>query len=241
MVLKKEKKNKSLPFWTQILIIISIGIVISGFVFWAINKNIEESKEKDLKKNTVTFSYQDGTKIEMKKVSDGKGVFPPNIDYKGVFRGWSSSINEVTEDIEAHPMIMDITEENLFYFNSVYVKEGEEFAIELFLDGQVNLTNAELILSYDSDVMEFITTKDSEFCKIKTSKKDELTLNVSSKTPIERKTLLSCLTFKAKEKDVFATEIEISCKNGKTTEDGKETPATVSTLNNKIYYLQEVD
>lgn len=158
-----------------------------------------------------------------------------------VFRGWSGAFNNVTADIEVHPQFMDITDENLFYFNSVYVQEGKEFSVDVKLGGEVNLSSATLSISYDSEVMDFIKSEDEGVCKVTKEKDGELKLSIQNDVPVTEPTQLSQLTFKAKEKDVYATQIDLSCKDGKYMEKGAEKPATTATLNNKIYYLQEVE
>ena len=242
---QKAKQKKKLPFWLQIVIIIVIGVIISGIVFFIVSNiktNIKnEEAQSNAGKHTVTFAEQDGTVIETKKVSDGKGVFPPTCKTDKVFRGWSGAINEVTADTEVHPQFMDITDENLFYFNSVYVQEGKEFTVDVQLGGEVNLSSATLSISYDPEVMEFVNSKDESVCKVTKDKDGELKLSIQGDAPVTEPTQLSQLTFKAKEKDVYATQIDLSCTDGKFKEKGAEKPATTATLNNKIYYLQEVE
>lgn len=243
---KEPQKKKRFPFWLQILIIIGIGVIASGVVFFIILsiKGTSETKkevEDDSDKHTVTFAYQDGTVIEKKKVSDGKGVFPPDYETDMIFRGWSGAINEVTMDIEVHPQFMEITDENLFCFNSVYAQEGKEFSIDVKLDGNVNISSATLSISYDPEVMEFVQSKDESVCEVSKVKDGELKLSLQSDEPITKAIQLSQLTFKAKEKDVYATQIDLSCTDGKCVEKGVEKPATTATLNQKIYYLQEVE
>lgn len=238
----KKRKNKIvLPFWLQILAIIVVGIIFSVVVFLIISSVLNKDKESNVEKHSVTFAYQDGTVIDTKKASDGKGIFPPDFETNGVFRGWSGAINNVTSDIEVHPILMDISDENLFYFDSLYVKEGDEFAIDLLLAGEVNLSSADLTVSYDTDVMEYVKSDSKDYCEIKEGEEGVLNFILSSDIPITEKTLLSQITFRSKEMDVYASQIDLSCKNGKIVKEGKEQPTTVSTINNKIYYLQEVE
>ena len=241
----EKKQRKRIPFWLQIFIILLCGILASGIIFLiSQNRKMAESKKDvDIKEQyTVTFAYQDGTVIDTKTVSEGKGVYPPIPETDNVFRGWSGSINHVTSDIEVHPLFFNIVDdENLFYFNSQYVKEGDEFSIDVMLAGAVSLSKAELTVSYDPEVMEFISVTDSDVCKVKEVDKDKFILSLESETPLTEKRLLSQLTFKALEKDVQSTQIDLSCKNAEVIEAGKAMPATVSTINNNIYYLQEVD
>lgn len=238
---KSKKKKKKIPFWAQILVIICIGAIISAVVFFFVSNIKKEEVKQESERHTVTFAEQDGTVIETKKVSDGRGVFPPECNSDMVFRGWSGAVNEVTADTEVHPQFMEITDDNLFYFNSVYVQEGKEFTVDVKLGGMVNISSATLLVSYDSEVMEFIKSKDESICKVSKNKDGELTLSLQSNSKIAESTQISQLTFMALEKDVYATQIDLSCKDGKIKERGVEKPATVATINNKIYYLQEVE
>lgn len=243
---KKCSEKKKFPFWAQIAIIIGIGLVVSGAVLVVVlgikSTTIDtNSGNGSTEKHTVTFAEQDGTVIETKAVSDGKGVFPPECKTDMVFRGWSGAFNNVTADTEVHPQFMEITDENLFYFNSVYVQEGKEFTVDVKLGGKVNLSSATLSISYDPEVMEFVKSEDESVCKVAKKEDGELTLSLQVDSVITKPAQLSQLTFKAKEKDVYATQIDLSCTDGKYIEKGAEKPATVATLNNKIYYLQEVE
>lgn len=243
---KKKKQPKAqlrkIPLWLQITIILLCGVVLSIAVLFIVKgiKTTEKQNSSD-ESYTVTFAYQDGTVIDEKSVVSGKGVFPPMPDSDNVFRGWSGAINSVESDIEVHPMFYEITDdENLFYFNSVYVQEGEEFTIDLELSGQVNLSSTELTVSYDTEVMEYVKSDCTDICKETEHKSGEIKLSVDSSSPLTANSSLAQITFKAKKKDVYATEIEVSCTDAVIKEAGKETTVTASTINNKIYYLQEV-
>lgn len=243
---KSKKQKKKCPFWLQILIIVGLGAIVSGAVFFIIfsiknTNNKNETSDTNTEKHTVTFAEQDGTVIETKTVSEGKGVFPPECKTGMVFRGWSGAFNNVTADTEVHPQFMEISDDNLFYFNSVYVQEGKEFTVDVKLGGKVKLSSATLSISYDPEVMEFVKSEDERVCNIAKKEDGELTLSLQSDSAITEATQLSALTFKAKEKDVYATQIDLSCTDGKYIEKGAEKPATTATLNNKIYYLQEVE
>ena len=238
---KENAKRKPIPFWAQIAIILICGAAIAGAVYGAGRYVKWRQYEDSLPLYTVTFAYQDGTVIEAKQVKDGRGVFPPDFDAPGVFQGWSKPINEVTADIEVHPLYHTIEDENLFCFDSVYVKEGDEFSIALTLDGEVNISSAELTISYDTDVMEFVGAQNEDRCTVKDGGDGNLILSLQSDTPVVERTTLAEIRFKALKKDVYSSQIDLICKEPKVSQSGVEVPATASTLNNKIYYLQEVD
>lgn len=239
MSLKKAKRLR-MPFLAQITVILSIGVAVSLSVLFLSHCYKAKIVDENAAEYTVAFAYQDGTVIEKKTVKEGKGVFPPEFETEGVFRGWSSPINNVTADIETHPVIYTINDENLFYFNSVYVKEGKKFTVDLTLAGEVHISSAQLTLEYDNEVMKFIKSSDSEICSVTDNKDGTLTIALDSGTPLTEKTILSQLTFKSKKKDVASSRIDLVCKNGKIVENGKEESATVSTINNQIFYLQGV-
>lgn len=217
-----------------------VGVVASG-IAWAIarNKPIKEA-EPPLEKHTVTFAYLDGTVIDTKEVEHGKGVFPPELNDAGIFRGWSKGINAVETDIEAHPVYHLITENNLFYFDSVYVQEGKEFSLDVYVGGYVSVSSGELTLAYDPEVLDFLDSKNMEQCSVVKSTDGELLISFESDSPIKMETLLSQLRFLAKEKDAYATEITLKASNMKVIADGQETPADCATINNKVFFLQEV-
>ncbi len=239
--MKKEKKRKSLPFWAQIILILACGAILGGAVYGTIRYVKWRQYEDSLPIYTVTFAYQDGTTIETKHVKEGRGVYPPEFNAPGVFQGWSKPINNVKADTEVHPLYYTIADENLFCFDSVYVKEGDEFTIKLILTGEVNISSAELTVSYDTNVMEFAGTNGENHCSISNEGDGKLIVCLNSDEPIKEETLVSEIKFKALKKDVYSTQIDLSCKNAKVSQSGVDAPATVSTLNNKIYYLQEAD
>lgn len=225
----------------QIAAILLAGILASGAAFWIAREYASKRQNENLAKHTVTFAYQDGTVIETKEVTHGKGVFPPKLTEKGVFRGWSNGFNAVVADIEAHPVYHNITENNLFHFDSVYVQEGNEFTLDICVGGYVSISSGELSLEYDAEVLEFLDSKDMVKCTVSESTKGELVICFNSDAVIKTETLLSQLRFRAKEKDVYATEVTLQASNVKTVVEGQEIPAECATINNKIFFLQEVE
>ncbi len=246
---KKEKKTQAeekskrsgLPFWLQIVLILLGGIILSGAAYVVVQNKIEADREAKKPRHTVTFAYQDGTVIDTRQVKEGAGTFPPDFVTDGVFQGWSTGFNEVMSDIETHPMVYDIVyDENLFYFDAVYVQEGNQFTIDLKLAGSVYISTAELSLEYDAEVMDYVESSNTGYCTVTKEDDGKLNVKLNSENPLTEGCLLSSITFFAKPKDVYSTQINLSCISGTLSVDGKETPATVTTINNKIYYLQEV-
>ena len=231
--MKEKKDRKKLPFWIQITAILLVGALASVAVFFI-------AKDIKAEKYTVTFAYQDGTVIDNKEAKTGKGVFPPDFSTEGVFRGWSAPINNVKTDIEVHPMIYDIVEDNLFYFNSQYVKEGKQFGFDIIIGGKVNVLSGELTIYYDKDVLDFQNADCIEGAKISEKKKGELLISFGFDKAITEKSVLSNLKFKSKKVDAYSTELQLSAQNVKSTEKGKEVPAVYATINNDIFFLQEV-
>ena len=229
----KAKDNKKLPFWIQITSIILVGVMASAAVFFIV---------KDIKaeKYTVTFAYQDGSVIEKKEVKKGKGVFPPDFSTDGVFRGWSAAINNVESDIEVHPMVYDIVEDNLFYFDSLYIKEGKKFTLDINLGGKVNALSGELTISYDKDVLEYKSADCMKGVEISETDKGELLIKFGFDDALTKKSVLSSITFKSKKVDAYSTELLLTAKDVKSVENGKEVPAVYATINNDIFFLQGV-
>lgn len=238
----KDHTQKILPFWLQIVLILACGGVLSIGAYIFAHNNREVERESSMLKHTVTFAYQDGSIIETRSVAEGTGTLPPKFETDGVFRGWSGAINEVKSDIEVHPMVYELAgDENLFCFDSVYVQEGKQFSINLRLIGSVSISNAEIEIEFDSEVMDYLQDSSIDICTV--SKKDEgtLVLTLDSDTALKEATQLSTLTFISKGKDVLTTQINLHCISGTLIINEVEIPATVSTINNKIYYLQEVN
>lgn len=237
------KKIKNAPLWLQVLLILLIGVIASIIVLLCINlPKLGGSDEKlNDEEYTVTFAYQDGTVIDTKKVKEGFGVFPPSFETDCVFRGWSSAVNHITSNIEVHPLLYTIVEENLFYFDSVYVKEGGKFTLELYVAGNVNFNDCELELEYDAEVMDFIASETSENCSVRKLEEGKLSFTVTSNSTIAEKTKLADLTFLAKEKDVYSSQVTLASKGATVKTNGKDLPVDSATINNQIYYLQEVE
>ncbi len=233
----RNKRKISIPFWVQISVILLAGVIASGIIlFLAPGKQQPEQKI-----HTVTFAYPDGTVIETKSVKEGNGVFPPNLEIDGVFRGWSAGFNAVNADIEVHPVFYSIKEENLFYFDSVYAKEDTEFVLDLYVAGIVNLSSATITLSYDADVLEVKEIHGITSLEISENKAGELTISFSESTPLTQKTKISQLTFYAKKMDAYSTQVNLVARDAQIFINGSTQPATCATINNKIYFLQEVE
>ncbi len=231
-----NKRKQGIPFWLQIAVIIVVGVAASAVV-WI---TMTAKPPRDIVKHKVTFAYADGTIIETKEVEDGKGVYPPEISHKGVFRGWSAGFNRVTEDVEVHPVFHAIKEDNLFYFDSVYVKEGDQFSLELCLGGKVNVSSGVLTLIYDTEVLEYVPTSENALCEITQGEAGEVTIVFDSDSPITKESALAQLTFIAKKKDAYSTEVGLSAKDVMIVSNGQNVPADCATINNAIYFLQEV-
>ena len=230
----KKNHTKKDPFWIQIVLILFAGALVSIVSLYAI-------KEFRAERHTVTFAYQDGTIIETQKVKEGSGVCPPEFTCDGVFQGWNGRINYVEADIEVHPLIYSIREENLFFFNSLYVREGRKFTLNIWVGGKVCISSGTISISYDPNVLKFVKSSDVVDCNITEETKGEIKIHFNHEAGISEKMILAQLTFKALKKDAYCTELSLSAENVKGVVDGREVPTNYATLNNKIYFLQEVD
>ncbi len=179
--------------------------------------------------------------MKKKQVHHGNGVLPPDLATEDVFRGWSAPFNAVTRDMETHPSLYYSKEDdNLFCFDSVYVREGEEFTIELMLRGKVCISSAELTLAFDGEVMDYLGSEVSEYFAVEPTASGALNLRLNSPQLIQEPTLLARIQFRAKPMDVYFTQISLQSKQATTVVSDQELPVTISTINNNIYYLQEV-
>lgn len=239
--MEKKHKKGHLPIWAQLLLIILCGVIASVGAYYLTQKKIAATREAQKPRYTVTFAYQNGSPIATRQVKEGCGTFPPDIETNGVFQGWNGAFNEVMADIEVHPMCYELNgDENLFCFNAVYAQEGTDFAFDLRLSGNVNISKAQIEIEFDSEVMDYVQATPCEYCKVEESGEGLLLLEVDSKEPITVETVLASLTFHALKKDVYSTQINLRCISGALSVDGKEISVPVTTINNKIYYLQEV-
>lgn len=238
----RSNKRESIPFPIQIILILLFGVVLS-IIAVAIIRERFNPNNKDLIDSVylVTFAQQDGTIIETKTVHEGKGVTPPEYETEGVFRGWSNPFNAVTSNVETHPMVYQVADENLFCFNSVYAKEGEQFTIQLNLTGAVYISDADLIIEYDPLVMDYVFSNCAECCAVSEAESGKLNVEMRTEYPVDEEIQLAELTFYAKPENVYSTQINLRCMNGTLKTGTKAFPVTVSTINNKIYYLQEVE
>ena len=222
------------PLWLQLVLILLVGIILSVVVLWIV---LDYTAER----HTVTFAYGDGTVIAAAQVKDGHGVFPPVPVSDKVFRGWDKALNNVTGDLEVHPTFFNIANDNLFYFDSLYVKEGKTFKLDLYVAGTVCFSMGEIEVCYDPEVMEYKKASAFDACTITEAEPGKLLVTVESGENITEKTLLSSISFKTKKKDVYSSQISLTAKSVQYRSAGQMLPADCATLNNKIYFLQEVD
>ena len=228
-----DKKKKGVSLLFQIVAILLIGIIASSGTYLFI-------QDKNRERFTVTFAYGNGEIIEQKVVKSGNGVIPPDCDTEAVFRGWDKTINHVSADMEVHPSFYKIVEDNLFYFDSVYAQEGRKFSIDLMLAGKVNISNGELTLKYDEKVMRYMSFDSSKTIEIAKTKPGEIVVRFSGDDILTEKTKLAQITFYAKRKDVKYSQITLSANEANVWFNGEEIPADCATINNNIYFLQEV-
>lgn len=228
-----KKERKGIPLWVQLIAILLVGVLASVGVFLFV-------KDSKIERFTVTFADQDGNVIEEKVVKNGKGVIPPVFETDLVFRGWDTTINNVTSDIEAHPDFYRIVEDNLIYFNSVYVQEGKSFVVDLTLAGNVNISDGEVTLNFDNEVMSYKSFKGYGITDVKETAEGELTIAFNSDTPLTEKTQLAQIEFYAERKNVNNTQISLKANKANLVVKGDKKFADCATINNKIYFLQEV-
>ena len=233
---KASKKSRQFPFWLQIVLILAVGAAVSVIILL-----VARSRSSDREKGdtfTVTFCYQDGTLIDQMEAERGKGVEPPQYIGEEIFRGWNTAINYVTSDTEAHPILYQIVEDNLFYFDSVYVQEGSAFSLDLFVGGNVNVSSGSLTIEYDPDVLSYQRT--SGLCEASEDEPGVLRLEFSEDAPITEKTQLASIKFEAKEVDAYSTEVLLSAEEATLRVKGTEQAVDFATINNQVFFLQEL-
>ncbi len=228
-----KKVKIKIPLWMQIVLILIIGIIASASVYLI-------SQEINSEKFVVKFAYLDGSIIEEKKVKSGEGVMPPKLESDEVFLGWSAAINNIESDIEVHPQFYNIVEDNLFYFDSQYVKEGKNVKIDIYVGGNVNFNKGELSIDYDNAILNYKKSNCADGVSVSNTEDGKITISINSSSPIKEKTLLTSITLSSQKADVFSTEILLTATNVTYVENGKDKPAVFATINNKIYFLQEV-
>lgn len=199
------------------------------------------SQEINSEKFVVKFAYLDGSIIEEKKVKSGKGIMPPKLESDDVFLGWSAAVNNIESDIELHPQFYNIVEDNLFYFDSQYVKEGKNVQIDVYVGGNVNFNKGELFIDYDNAILHYKKSNCADGVSASNEEDGKIKISIDSSFPIKEKTLLTSITLSTQKADVFSTEILLTADDVTYVENGKDKPAVFATINNKIYFLQEVN
>ncbi len=121
------------------------------------------------------------------------------------------------------------------------MEEGQKFALDVHLGGRVSISSGELTVSYDPEVLEYLGADPMDGCAAEQTGAGELKLTFSSPEPIRTECLLAKLNFRALEKDAYSTEVQLQAKNMKIVTDEGERPADCATINNKVYFLQEVE
>ena len=231
----KEKK-KHLHFFLQIIAILLVGAMLSvGVHFYIQDKNIQ--------RYTITFANANGNIIEEKTVKEGYDVMPSKLEAEGyVFRGWDSVLNNVYSDIETHPIVYKIVEPNLFYFDSIYIQEGKAFKLKLMLGGDVNISGGNLILKYDDNVFNYESYTGDKITEISETTPGELNITFNSEEVLNGTCVLAELKFYAEKKDVVSSEMILSAKGEEMflLSNGEKHIADCATINNNIYFIQEV-
>jgi len=258
-----KNRRSRIPYALQIIIILGIGALASLLILVIGRTHGHKETENNTKPSDadiaaveayekedrtahasesykVTFLHDNGTVLEEKTVKYGYGVIPPIFETEGVFRGWNKPINYVTCNIETQPLVYDIVETNLFYFDSVYVREGTSFTLPLKVSGDVAVCSGRIELNYDPEVMDYIEDVSVDFCEVKKGKTGQLIITFDSNENLTEETELSQLSFFAKEKEVQQTRISLKAADTLVLQNGERISADNATVNNNIYYLQEV-
>lgn len=227
------KAKVNIPFWGQMAIILGIGIVISAAIL-IISKN--GSNNIPTNKYTVRFCTEAGRLIEAKQVTENEGVIPPEVIEQGyIFRGWSRPINNINSDTEVTPLYQKINgETNYIFYNTKYVKEGEDFEIPILLGGNIDIKSGQIIIEYDEKAFEL---NDVTGNAVSTYKEEDGKIIIELDTSHINETISDFINLKmyANEIDAYYTGFDISAN----LTNQKNNVADYATLNNKIFFIQE--
>lgn len=158
---KSNSSGKSLYIILS-LIIFLLGIAVSITII-VLKINAKSTGNKF----TVTFFDANDNKFEIVKVKEGDAAKPkkqlPEVQ-NAVFKGWDRYINNVTNNLEVHPIYQSVTSDyNAFYIDTYYASEGEELSVNLKLGGIITVTTATIGIAYDEQVLDLIKVNDSDY------------------------------------------------------------------------------
>ena len=107
---------------------------------------------------TVFYDYN-GNKIKLEKVASGADATPPdkNILVDGfVFMGWDKDLCNIKQNTSFYPKYEKISnKKNAIFYSSHYCDVGEQFSIDIQINGEVSYSCLELQIKFDDSILAF--------------------------------------------------------------------------------------
>ena len=107
---------------------------------------------------TVFYDYN-GNKIKSEKVASGTDATPPdkNILVDGfVFMGWDKGLCNIKQNTLFYPQYEKISDKkNAIFYSSQYCDVGEQFLIDIQINGEVSYSCLELQIKFDDSILAF--------------------------------------------------------------------------------------
>ena len=107
---------------------------------------------------TVFYDYN-GNKIKSEKVASGTDATPPdkNILVDGlVFMGWDNSLGNIKQNTLFYPQYEKIADKkNAIFYSSQCCDVGEQFSIDIQINGEVSYSCLELQIKFDDSILAF--------------------------------------------------------------------------------------
>ncbi len=198
--------KKSYSSGKSLYIILSLIIFLLGIAVSVTIIVLKINSKSTGNKFTVTFFDANDNKFEIVKVKEGDAAKPkkqlPEVQ-NAVFKGWDRYINNVTNNLEVHPIYQSVTSDyNAFYIDTYYASEGEELSVNLKLGGIITVTTATIGIAYDEQVLELVTVNDSAYLSETFADKSyiKLTLDFSKQT-VNPGDVIESFRFKVKGSD----------------------------------------
>jgi len=223
-----------------ISIIVLLIIVIAGVYF--LKLSIPQNVKNDNTSIEVVFTSEDGLFLGKSDIHPKMPVTPikrVNEPSGKVFVGWDKDLTNVTENIQTKEMYLDVSkDENVVALPTNYGTNGEIINEPLKILGKVNLCAIDVILTYDTDKLEFIKGDNiDKDVVVKNDKKPGLIyVRFVSGSNVTGAIDLSELKFKVKSQDKGVTDIKVLVKEiVKLDKDNKTILAQYNVLDAKIY------
>lgn len=155
-----------------IIILVLAVVLVAAIVSLIILGQREESGTSQGNNNqqinkdqyTVTFYSNDGTVLKIDSVEKGNTANPPSqpqMLYGTVFQSWVTDVSTVTENLEVHPICVDVKgKANTFAIEGAYGKSGGTVIVPIRLCGEVCVSAFDMTISYDATALDLISVSE---------------------------------------------------------------------------------